>query len=315
VKLKQNDCLRVLLDNGANPNSKSPSGLTPLLSAIASGNDFAIKELLTHKADPDLPSSKGEIPLILALTKRNSEAVNLLSRHGCHLELDGADALILAIKQNDVESARILFEKGAKIEAANADGITPLSLAKQEEDGSFELVFTSREPVPTARGSEFFKWYDDYLYRALQNFDGEQDPEEGEQLHRALQRFSSLVSLKLKTVSSELQALPPPSVSQDSISAVEEIIRLWAKKLNDTAQLQARLRAQVSSDGAVAAIRRWEEVIDRRKLFLETLFNRGIDESLAAKATEEKRRELTALEEQLRQLENTARSRASEFGN
>jgi hypothetical protein len=112
-----------------------------------------------------------------------------------------------------------------------------------------------------------------------------------------LKRFAELVALKSASVDTQIESHQAPSIGPDAMSAVEEIVHLWGRKLDETAELQASLRKQLCTDGGLAAVQRWEEVIDRRKLFLETLFNRGIDEALAAKAAVAKHKELVALGE------------------
>ena len=53
INLKQNDCVKLLLDSGADPNLKTQSGATPLITAVAAQNMTAVKLLLERPIDPN----------------------------------------------------------------------------------------------------------------------------------------------------------------------------------------------------------------------------------------------------------------------
>lgn len=55
--------IKVLLDNGANPNVYDKGGRTPLLLAVRSNDIKIAKELLSHQADPQLESWSGDLPI------------------------------------------------------------------------------------------------------------------------------------------------------------------------------------------------------------------------------------------------------------
>ena len=85
-------CVQLLLDAGANPNTKAKSGIptatyyrdievvgeTPLHNAAAYGSKEMIELLLKHNADPSLKDDRGESPLTwYSRHQRTSEHIKL----------------------------------------------------------------------------------------------------------------------------------------------------------------------------------------------------------------------------------------------
>ena len=56
----------LLLDAGADPNSRGPDGATPLLRAIVIGDEALVARLLAAGADPSAADAIGRTPLVLA---------------------------------------------------------------------------------------------------------------------------------------------------------------------------------------------------------------------------------------------------------
>ena len=54
IKVKQNECVNLLLDNNADPNIQTTAGTTPLITAIIYENNEAVASLLDHMADPNI---------------------------------------------------------------------------------------------------------------------------------------------------------------------------------------------------------------------------------------------------------------------
>ncbi|MDD3877166.1 MAG: ankyrin repeat domain-containing protein [Bacteroidales bacterium] len=91
--------VELLLTQGANVNSQTEEGVTPLMYAAQNGNNEMVEFLITNGADVN---SKPE---------------------------DGFTALISACLFNNLESAVTLIENDADINAANIYGATPLMIA------------------------------------------------------------------------------------------------------------------------------------------------------------------------------------------
>ena len=74
--------IKLLIRSGANPNSLSDLGKTPLYGSIVRSSVPRVKVLLENGADPNFYSSSGYTPLIEASIRGNLEVVKLLLEHG-----------------------------------------------------------------------------------------------------------------------------------------------------------------------------------------------------------------------------------------
>ena len=70
-----------LLSQGADPESASPDGMTPLHGAVMFNQPDMALWLLEHGVDPN-PKYDGKTPLALALVNERKELVNILREHG-----------------------------------------------------------------------------------------------------------------------------------------------------------------------------------------------------------------------------------------
>jgi ankyrin repeat protein len=101
---KNIELVELLLDKGADPNSKNENGDTPLHKACFE-NALEISKLLIERgADVDAKDVIGLTPLHWAV-----------------------------LHHNHIEIAKLLLDRGADVEAENEDGETPLDWAKYDE--------------------------------------------------------------------------------------------------------------------------------------------------------------------------------------
>jgi ankyrin repeat protein len=70
--------VKMLLENGADPNVREQCGYTPLHAAAQNGNEAMIRTLLYGGADLSLKGNDGKLPLDLAAEAGHTEAVRLL---------------------------------------------------------------------------------------------------------------------------------------------------------------------------------------------------------------------------------------------
>lgn len=66
VEMGETGYVRMLLEKGANPNSRDPLGETPLIYALRSGNRRMGSDLLDFGANPNVRDRNGHTPLQLA---------------------------------------------------------------------------------------------------------------------------------------------------------------------------------------------------------------------------------------------------------
>uniref|UniRef100_A0A8C5MY08 Ankyrin repeat and SOCS box containing 2 n=1 Tax=Leptobrachium leishanense TaxID=445787 RepID=A0A8C5MY08_9ANUR len=128
-------CLKILVQ--AYPSTIDQRTLleeTAIYIATMKGNLDCLRFLLQSGADPDIANKNRETPLYKACEKKDVEAVKLLVQykadvsHRCNR---GLTALHEAVARNDLEAIEILEQNGAKIEAKNCYGITPLFMSAQ----------------------------------------------------------------------------------------------------------------------------------------------------------------------------------------
>jgi ankyrin repeat protein len=109
------DCLRLLLERGADPNASNEAGATALHWAVP---DLAKVRLLVAKgANVNARSSNaGRTPLLVAASySRSVDVLRLLLQKGADLKAkdkNGVHALGRAVEFSDLESVRFLVESG-----------------------------------------------------------------------------------------------------------------------------------------------------------------------------------------------------------
>ena len=112
---------RLLLEKGADPNPKIGEGTTPLHIVCRTG-DFDFAEILLEKgADPNTKDIYGWTPFFTACSTDHSKIVQLLLDKGANKNAktsDGRTPLCVACETNHFGSAQILIENGALLDNA-----------------------------------------------------------------------------------------------------------------------------------------------------------------------------------------------------
>jgi len=133
------ECMKILLDNGANINVIDINGRTPIFYALESGQIDALKLLIDKGADLNKKDKKGNTLLDFATINRNFEVIKLLLENGIDINYKnkmGESLLITATLLNSDENNvsdlfHLLFNKGARkyIDEFDNQQITPLMYA------------------------------------------------------------------------------------------------------------------------------------------------------------------------------------------
>lgn len=76
------DTVKLLLEKGANPDSRAPSQLTPLMIASRNGHIDVVRVLLAAKANPNAKNDRGDTALKWALDSQNTDIGELLRAAG-----------------------------------------------------------------------------------------------------------------------------------------------------------------------------------------------------------------------------------------
>lgn len=120
------EAIRLLLAEGADPNSRHLTGQTPLALVVPNGHKDAAKALLEYGADPNAADPNDWTPLIWATGSVDPEMMRILVESGADVNLSSGmgdyTPLIRAALANNIEAAKYLLEKGAKINARKSTG-------------------------------------------------------------------------------------------------------------------------------------------------------------------------------------------------
>jgi ankyrin repeat protein len=159
-----------LVGEGADINTTSGEGVTPLVYAVAFGHLSTVKTIISLNPDINKMTYRYETPLLVAVKNNNPEIAELLIRNGADINrsdgngasaihfaalygfltltdmllyydadcngksADGTSPLMAAIWAGNADIADLLVQNGANMEARDDDGFTPFLIASQNGD-------------------------------------------------------------------------------------------------------------------------------------------------------------------------------------
>ena len=133
---------QLLLEHGAEVNSKTSSSNTPLhCLSEREGNLEVAQALLENGADPSIRSISGEDALNIAIRRGHQGLVQLLLKHGADpntRDVDGQSLLHVSSGRGDPKVAQGLLELKIDVHSRDNQGRTPLQVALQ--NGNEEVV-------------------------------------------------------------------------------------------------------------------------------------------------------------------------------
>ena len=126
----------VLLRNSANAQLNER-----LIAAAEAGAIGDVKALLSKGADINSTTRRGESPLMVASRQGHGEVVTVLLKKGAHRDSrdsNGSAPLTEAVLRGHVQIVRVLLEHGAAVDTQTRIGVTPLMIAARE--GRVEIL-------------------------------------------------------------------------------------------------------------------------------------------------------------------------------
>ena len=165
INFDQPAVVKVLLDNGADPNDPRYA-YPPVVVTSRDDKTEILKLLLEAGADPDQKTSSTSPALIMAAIKGNSEAIRLLLEHGADPNITGYGgntALVRAVDSDCVECVRLLLEGGSDGSGEGSRNKTPLAIAMENKNPEMIEVLRQYSKPQIGSGRD--------LYYALQQGD------------------------------------------------------------------------------------------------------------------------------------------------
>jgi ankyrin repeat protein len=155
---RQEQVLQLLLDSGANIDSRHRDGETELYFAAV--NELPYTQLLLRLgADPNALTNSGETPLFAAQLGGHADIVELLVANGADVDIqnaEGSSPLHGAVIAAQYPIALALVSSGANLELRTNDGTTPLMLAvsgREAEHGELVRLLLQSGADPNATRS------------------------------------------------------------------------------------------------------------------------------------------------------------------
>eukprot|EP00729_Bicosta_minor_P006879 gene6879-biopygen15907 len=132
------ECLKLLLQNNANPNqARTTDGVTPVIMAAANGHVECLKILLQNNANPNQArTTDGTTPVFAAAQERHVECLKMLLENNANPNqaetTNGGTPVIIAAQNGHIECLKLLLQNNASpIQARTTDGVTPVIMASQ----------------------------------------------------------------------------------------------------------------------------------------------------------------------------------------
>ena len=126
--------LKLLVDAGANVNTKRPDGVTPVWLAAQFGFEWCIRSLHELKANVDTPAHDGATPVYIAAQNGNAECIRVLTELGAVVttpDKKGVAPIHQAAMNGHITCIDVLVKNGADIRQSTSLKQSPLDLAKQ----------------------------------------------------------------------------------------------------------------------------------------------------------------------------------------
>ncbi|PSN31977.1 hypothetical protein C0J52_25880, partial [Blattella germanica] len=158
VNNKDVACIQLLIQNLINANrlgSLFGCKGTPLHSACNMAGATILKLLLENGADPNRRDAQGQTPLHIAVREKDAECVHLLLAHGACVDVVDNDGKTPLHEVKTLACAKFLVDHGANVRALTKNGQTVLfSAADRTGEGSCVKYLVEQGVDPLVRDEE-----------------------------------------------------------------------------------------------------------------------------------------------------------------
>ena len=134
------ETVKILILNGANINSKPLDGTSAIISASIPGYYEIIEELIIADANVNDKDNYGATPLLYSSAYNHYQLCDMLLYYKANPDLSDyqlTSPLMAAVYAGNISIAEILLNEGANINKEDINGYTALMIAAQESDTAF----------------------------------------------------------------------------------------------------------------------------------------------------------------------------------
>ena len=134
---EKNECLKVLIEAGADVNIKTNEGKTATMFAAHRGHPECLKSLIVAGADVNIRNNKGNIAIMHALKWGNSQCLELLIQGGADVNYQNNDGQTILFTVTDrhlfyrhkkmIDCVKIMLTAGVKVNVRDNQGHSPLT--------------------------------------------------------------------------------------------------------------------------------------------------------------------------------------------
>ena len=124
--------VNAIIARGADVNTRTEDGWTPLMLATIKGHTEIVQALLKQGADVNARNKKGWTALMFAVSMGDIETMRVIIDGNAEIDArdnDGKTVLMQATGENNIESLRVLLEHGADVNVVDRLGETALTIA------------------------------------------------------------------------------------------------------------------------------------------------------------------------------------------
>lgn len=282
-----------LLDNGVDPNTKSPAGNVPLITAIVFKNDEACQILIDYGANVNLPNTRGELPIFHAIYHGNPKIVSILIECGSEIIYNGKSSLHLAAKEKQAECFRIVLETGIDKNLSDSKGVRVIEIIRDYEDPTLELIYNCKSKPPSVSSQSFSKFIFKHFVneqieelRDVMSMSPARIPDQLECFleqimvaERCLQLTKKFYTQRIESLEKHMMNLEKPTqkdIDRDLLKFSSQIRNSFIKRIEETTLIQESYEDRFCSPEILSKFSDWKNSMKEMQEFIDTTLEKGV---------------------------------------